>query len=202
MFTLNSSGQAQKQTKEFRRNIDYAATEGCQILALLPDHDLVSLVLQLINQRTLAFPDISVELLIEILRATHSATGEVAVDPLKSILPSDVVLMSLPPAVIEHSFRADTTITVAQAALRVRETGDVTLKNVVLNSDVQTLVLQLVSDITAWKSGSQEWQEVTSSVFCQRHRRVVECAAYHDQLFGLPETWPSRRHAPCFVRKS
>ncbi len=168
VFILDSANHTPKQQKDFRRNIDYAATEDRQILALLPDHDLVSPVLELINQRTLAFPDISAELLIEILRVTHSATGEVAVDALKSILPADAVLMSLPPAVIEHAFRAETTIavaqTLAQATSRVGKTGGVTLENVVLNSNVQRPVEQLVADVAAWKSRSLAWEEVTSSI--------------------------------------
>ncbi|MFC3119529.1 ATP-binding protein [Jhaorihella thermophila] len=113
-------------------------------------------------------PPLSREICIEILRATHSATGRVAADALRAQLPAGGALAALPLPVIEGAFCEATTLAVADAladaAARMRQPAGITLADVVLNADVQEPIDRLVADVRAWKSGQLGWDEVSASI--------------------------------------
>ena len=121
-----------------------------------------------VSNLSLTFPPITAELCLELLRTTHSATGQIAEDHLRTLLPSDAEIANLPLAVIERAFTAQTTIAVAldlaKAVQRLQVRPGPTLNDIVLNRSVQEPVHQLVADMSAWKSGELPWKEVSSSI--------------------------------------
>ena len=150
------------------RLIEGAVKSGRKIIAFLPSRVAVPNLLRAVSDLSRTFPPITKELCIELLRATHSATGQLAEDQLRNLLPSDAEIANLPLAVIERAFSAQTTIAVAQelanAVQRLQKKSKRTLNDIVLNSSIQAPVDQLVADILAWKSGKLHWAEISSSI--------------------------------------
>ena len=148
--------------------IESAVKTGRRIISFLPSRVTAPNLLREVSDLSKTFPPVTKELFIEILRATHSATGQLAEEHLRNLLPSDEDIVNLPMAVIERAFSARTTIAVAQdlakAVQRLQEKSESTLNDIVLNSSIQVPVDQLVADILAWKSGKLNWNEVSSSI--------------------------------------
>jgi len=120
--------------------------------------------------RVLNWPTLSGQMVIEILRVTHTATGELSDDVLVKLLPPDNDIAALPAAVFEAAFLEETTLkvahTLAAAAKRFRTVppSATTLSDIVLNVDTSSPIDRLVADMAAWKAGQLDWNEVSSSV--------------------------------------
>ena len=145
-----------------------AVRQGRKALCFLPDTGSMSEIERALCRRVFTLPPLSREICIEILRATHSATGRVAEDALRKRLPADGALAALPLPVIEGAFCESTTLAVADAladaAARMHQPAGITLADVVLNAEAQAPIDRLVADVRAWMSGQLAWEEVSSSV--------------------------------------
>ena len=150
------------------RVIESAVKTGRRIISFLPSRVTAPNLLRAVSDLSKTFPPMTKELFIEVLRATHSATGQLAEDHLRNLLPSDADIANLSQAVIERAFSARTTIAVAQdlakAVQRLQEKTGSTLNDIVLNASLQAPVDQLVADVLDWKSGQLDWDEVSSSI--------------------------------------
>ncbi|RPE72194.1 peptidase M41-like protein [Pacificibacter maritimus] len=158
------------EQETFDASIATAVRKGCKLLAFVPDTTSMSDVTRALCQRTVPLPALSGQMIIEIMRTTHSATGELSEDALIGILPNDSEIAALPLAAIESAFFEDTTLKVAKAlaaaATRFRTVtpAATTLSDISLNEATRAPIDRLVADITSWKAGQVQWSEVSSSV--------------------------------------
>ncbi|WP_170595673.1 AAA family ATPase [Ruegeria arenilitoris] len=160
--------RASRRSADGRNAVASSVRQGRKALCFLPDTGSMSEIELALCLRVFTLPPLSREICIEILRATHSATGRVAEDALRDRLPANGALAALPLPVIEGAFCETTTLAVADAladaAARMRQPAGITLADVVLNTEVQEPVDRLVADVRAWMSGELGWGEVSSSV--------------------------------------
>ncbi len=154
----------------FDASIASALRKGYKLIVLAPDTTSASDVTRALCQRTLQLPQLTGQMLIEILRATHSATGELSEDAIADLLPQDNDIAALPQAVIEAAFLEETSLKVAKslaaaaARLQAVPPAMTTLNDIVFNPDTSAPVDRLVADMAAWKAGQLPWNEVSSSV--------------------------------------
>ncbi len=160
--------RASRRGVDGRNAVASSVRQGRKAICFLPDIGSMSEIERALCRRVFTLPPLSREICIEILRATHSATGRVAEDALRDRLPADGALAALPLPVIEGAYCEATTLAVADAladaAARMRQPSGMTLADVVLNAEVQEPVDRLVADVRAWMSGQLGWEEVSSSV--------------------------------------
>lgn len=168
--TNQTKGRSTSQREEFEDAMEAAVKNGHKVFALMPDARAMSPVMRAMCGQVLAWPALTGQMIIEILRVTHTATGELSEDVLVKLLPPDNDIAALPAAVFESAFLEETTLKVAQslaaAAKRFRKLppSAITLNDIVLNSDTRAPIDRLVADIGAWKTGQVQWNEVSSSV--------------------------------------
>ncbi|EEX08374.1 AAA ATPase, central domain protein [Ruegeria lacuscaerulensis ITI-1157] len=160
--------RAPRRGVDGRNAVASSVRQGRKAICFLPDTGSMSEIERALCRRIFTLPPLSREICIEILRATHSATGRVAEDALRDRLPADGALAALPLPVIEGAYCETTTLAVADAladaAARMRRPAGITLADVVLNAEVQEPIDRLVADVRAWMSGQLGWDEVSSSV--------------------------------------
>jgi AAA+ superfamily predicted ATPase len=161
-----------RQSRSFHDDLDAVIGEkGDAVLALAGAPDELSASGEMLCDRRLPFPGIAQWMIVEILRATHSETGELAADRLRQILPDDVALNGLPLPVIQAAFWGTSTIDVAQrlaaaAERRVRQVrSGLTLDDVALPAPLREDLQSMADDLQEWMVGGLDWSEVTSSVF-------------------------------------
>ncbi|MFT7107700.1 MAG: hypothetical protein ACJAVT_002227, partial [Yoonia sp.] len=154
----------------FDASIAIAVRKGYKLIVLAPDTTSKSDVTRALCQRTVQLPPLTGQMLIEILRATHTATGELSEDALTKLMPQDNDIAALPLPSIESAFLEETTLKVAQALataakrFRTVPTATTTLEDIVLNANTRAPIERLVADIASWKTGQVQWAEVSSSV--------------------------------------
>ena len=163
-----SKSETEKREEHFENAIASAVRKGAKVIVLTQGLASLPPVGRAMCQNALHLPPLSTEIWIEVLRVTHSATGEVATENLHAQLSDSASLAALPVAVIESAFREPTTLTVAKAladaAARIRKPTGKTLEDVVLNNAARAPISRLVADIGAWRSGNLAWSEVSASV--------------------------------------
>ena len=166
----HNKGRSASQREDFEDAIEAAVKNGHKVLALTPDADSMSPVTRAMCGRVLNWPPLTGQMIFEILRVTHTVTGELSEDAIAVLLPPDSEIAALPAAVFESAFLEETTLKVAKAiataAKRFRTVppAATTLNDIVLNADTRAPIVRLVADITAWKAGQLDWNEVPSSV--------------------------------------
>ena len=156
--------------RTFADEIDDAIAGGKTIVALADHLDHLSAAGQTVCGLQTTLPDLSAAMVVEILRITHSATGQLAEEALLNALPGDADLHALPLALLRAAFLETTTLRVADALMALVERQvpaptPLTLRNVFLAADIHDDLSQLAVDVTAWQSGHLDWQDVSSSVF-------------------------------------
>ncbi|MFG6627034.1 AAA family ATPase [Sulfitobacter sp. 1A12056] len=163
-----SKSETEKRGEHFENAIASAVRKGAKVIVLTQGLASLPPVGRAMCQSALHLPPLSAEIWIEVLRVTHSATGEVATENLRTLLSESSSLAALPLAVIESAFREPTTLTVARtladAAARLRKPTGKTLEDVVLNDAARDRMDRLVADIGAWRSRNLAWSEVPASV--------------------------------------
>lgn len=169
-YSHASASRSFAQKDDYETSITEAVSSGYKILALVPDAKSMSPTIRAVCSAVLDWPPLSGKMIVEILRATHTATGALSENALRDILPSDDDIASLPLAVIEGAFLETTTIKVAKAIAtasarsRTLPPAATTLDDIVLCEDARAPVSRLVADIDSWKAGQLDWREVSSSV--------------------------------------
>ena len=159
---------ASERQESFIEDVRDAVRLGAAFLVLTAPSEPLPDVARAVCERTLLLPSLRREHIIEMLRVTHSNTGEIAKDAVLQELPSDQELAGLPLDVVEGAFQEPSTIRVAQAlsiaVVRLRKPTGKTLSDIVLSDTVAATALQAVEDIKAWKAGELKWDEVSSSI--------------------------------------
>lgn len=152
----------------FHKTIATAVRGGKTLFAFASDPADLSDVGRAMCGQVLTYPSLSQEMCIEVLRASHSATGDVAEDTLRDPLPHDADLRLLPMTVLQAAYRAPTTIDVAKtlstAAARLRKPVGKTLSEIVLGDAVAAPIHRIVADMKAWKTGHLDWDEFSSAI--------------------------------------
>lgn len=154
---------------KYAAKIEASVRDGDKVLALVPDDTSFDKTTRAMCGRVLKLPALSGEMIVEILRTTHSMTGQVAEEILYELLPPDADIAALPLAVIEGAFLEATTLRVAkalaEAARRLRTpTAAVSLIDIALPASTRSQLDQLVADVEAWKAGQIEWSDISSSI--------------------------------------
>lgn len=155
---------------EFDASISTAVSKGCKLIVLAEGTQSMSPTTRASCERTFDLPSLSGQMIIEILRVTHTRTGELSGDAVAEALPPDEEIAALPLAVIAGSFLEKTTLKVAKAlataAARFRTLPPTatTLNDIVLKDTVREPVSRLVADLASWKTGQLPWKEVSSSI--------------------------------------
>jgi cell division protease FtsH len=166
----HKKGRSASQREDFEDAVEAAVKNGHKVLALTPDARAMSPVMRAMCGQVLNWPALSGQMIIEILRITHTATGKLSEDVLVNLLPPDNDIAALPAAVFESAFLEETTLKVAQAIASAAERfrtvppAATTLNDIVLNADTSAPIERLVADTIAWKAGQMQWNEVSSSV--------------------------------------
>lgn len=166
----HNKGQSASQREDFEDAVEAAVKNGHKVIALMPDATSLSPLMLAMCGHVLNWPALSGQMIVEILRVTHTATGKLSEDVLLSQLPPDNDVAALPLPVIEGAFLEETTFKVAQAlataAKRFRTVppSSTTLSDIVLNANTRAPIERLVADMAAWKTGQLDWNEISSSV--------------------------------------
>lgn len=150
-----------------RQELDNALSIGKSVIAIVSDLADLSDAGKMLLKRSHEWPDFGQNTVIELLRATHSATAELAETELRQRLPSDDILRAMPWAIVNYAFAASTTLEVADrlasAILPTSINSGKTLDDVKGLPNVVTELRHLVADINLWRKGAVAWADVTSS---------------------------------------
>ncbi|MEP1835714.1 MAG: hypothetical protein ABJL57_18810 [Hyphomonas sp.] len=157
-----TKGGDASQREDFEDAVEAAVKNGHKLLALTPDAHSMSPVTRAMCGRVLIWPPLTGQMIIEILRVTHTVTGELSEDAITNLLPPDSDIAALPLAGIESAFLEKTTLKVAKVlaatAKRFRTVppATTTLDDIVLNADTRAPIDRLVADMAAWKAGQAQ----------------------------------------------
>ncbi|SEL96183.1 Peptidase family M41 [Roseivivax marinus] len=158
-----------RKTAEFGEAVELAVSKGAPVWALAAHADDMPEIGRLVSQATWHLPPLTREMIVEMLRVTHSVTGELAEDAVLARLPADNALAGLHPALLDHAMAADTTLRVADRlsgiAARANVQPGLTLDDIALPAPLRSRLERLLADISAWRSGSLRWSEVSGSLF-------------------------------------
>lgn len=166
----HNKGRSASQREDFEDAVEAAVKNGHKLLALTADANSMSPLVRAMCGQVLNWPALTGQMIIEILRVTHTATGNLSEDVLIKLLPSDNDIAALPLPAMEGAFLEETTLKVAQALstvakrFRALPPSSTTLNDIVLNTDTRAPIDRLVADMAAWKAGQLDWNEVSSSV--------------------------------------
>jgi len=161
----SSSANAQAH---FHARLDSRLTEYQVVIAIATDpSDLSDSGLMLLN-RAVDWPPLTLDILIELLRVTHSTTGQLAEPHIRTLLPEDADLARLPWPLLVHALGADTTLRVADrlahCTQRPKQKTGLSLDEVHGLPDVVSSLHRLAADVTAWQDGGLDWSDVASSI--------------------------------------
>ncbi len=165
-----TKGRDTSQREDFEDAVEAAVKNGHKVLALTPDAASMSPVTRAMCGRVLNWPALSGQMILEILRVTHTATGELSEDAIANLLPTDSEIAALPQAVIEAAFLEETALKVAQALATAAKRfqtvppATTTLEDIVLNANTRAPIDRLIADMAAWKAGQLDWVEVSPSI--------------------------------------
>ena len=116
-------------------------------------------------------PPINADMVIEILRQTHSATGQLSDAFVRKCLPSNENLQRLTMPLLQGAFHEESTIKVALRLTALSNFADVQVRSdtlciedMYLPASVKADMEQLVDDLAQWRDGGLDWSEVTSSI--------------------------------------
>ncbi|WP_162894106.1 AAA family ATPase [Phaeobacter sp. LSS9] len=153
---------------KFRESLDEALSKGLGVVALATDPSDLSEGGRMLLVRDVIWPAFDGEAVIDLLRATHSATGEVAEAELRKRLPGNDQIANLPWPVVNHAFHARTTLTVADrlasARIAANPTLHRTLDDVCGLPEVTGELRHLVEDVREWQADQLDWSDVSASI--------------------------------------
>ena len=154
--------------KTFHRDIDTAIAAGDATIIICDCLDALSDIGRTVQSTTYAWPALTTDMIIALLKHTHSATGQIAEDVIADILPTNAGLASLPLTLLTHAFRAPSTIVVAERLARyakpeVSKPAGLTLSDVKGLPTVCSKLTEMIADLADWKAGKVPWSEVSAS---------------------------------------
>jgi len=161
------AGEQKRALNKFRQAIDKSLFKHVPVVAVCATHEQLSAEQKTLVIESLQWPGISVEAVIEVLRCTHSNTGQVAATELMKRLPTDAALRRLEPIQVAAAFEEDTTLRVADRLAQIARTQKGRIKTTL--EDVKGLgnaalpLHQLLADLADWREGTAAWSDVTRS---------------------------------------
>jgi cell division protease FtsH len=170
-FPNVQAASSSRGRKDYNDKVDRLIAEGKSVIVVARTRDDLPPSGKLLCTRTVTLPRITGDMVIEILRQTHSVTGKLSEAPIRDRLPDDLALETLPMPLTKSAFTEQTTLLIAARlrALTSRlETGKgasgPTLNAIHLPPRAQQDMKHLLGDVTQWRAGHLPWSEVTSSV--------------------------------------
>ncbi|MEI4474018.1 AAA family ATPase, partial [Frigidibacter sp. MR17.24] len=116
-------------------------------------------------------PDLDTDILITLLRHTHSATGRIDEARVRAALPDDAALSTLTPGALQIALRAETAHTVAERIAQLLRNSAPTaprsgpdLDAMTGTSQALTTARRMVSDLQGWQRGEVAWSELSRSL--------------------------------------
>ena len=148
--------------------VERSLARNASVLLITTGEMPLSDALAAVVTRTFAWPGLTPDIVIETLRLTHSATGELAEAEIRNRLPDRDVLKAFSTGQIDAAFGAPTTLSVvdrhAEIAMRLTPPApDLTLGAVHGLGAVRNSLDRMLKDLNAWRNGALAWSEVTSS---------------------------------------
>ncbi|MEJ6391642.1 AAA family ATPase [Gymnodinialimonas sp. 2305UL16-5] len=163
----NAFSKADPRDK-FRETLDEALAKGLGVVALATDPSDLSEGGRMLIVADVTWPDLDRDTVIALLRATHSATGEVAEAELRARLSGNNGIDALPWPIVNHAFHVSTNLAVVDrlAAARVPEPPAPrrTLDDVCGLPKVTEELWHLVEDVKQWQAVELDWSDVSSSI--------------------------------------
>lgn len=148
--------------------VERSLAQNASVLLITTSKSHMSDALSAIVTRSVAWPGLTPEIVLETLRLTHSVTGKLAEDEIRKRLPDPDLLKAFTPGQIDAAFAAPTTLAVADrlaniARKLIRPVPKVTLDAVHGLPEVGRALDRMLNDLQAWRNGNLSWSEVTSS---------------------------------------
>ncbi|MCX8227963.1 MAG: AAA family ATPase, partial [Sulfitobacter sp.] len=129
--------------------------------------DQLPLALASLVRKSLRWTGVTPDMVIEVLRLTHSMTGQLAEEQIRKRLPNITALRRLEAAQIDAAFAEMTTLQVADRLAQISEKSmgqhGVTLDSVFGLGDVRGHLDRMLNDLQEWRLGQIPWQQVTRS---------------------------------------
>jgi MoxR-like ATPase len=141
------------------------------VLITLPDHVRLPQDVSAILPPPAALPNIDEDIVIALLRHTHSATGRIDEAAVRRALPDDRALARLSRAQLQIALRADTALVVAQRLAKIcaqqsapTASAAPALEAMTGASEALAVARRMVADLQAWRRGEVAWSELTRSL--------------------------------------
>lgn len=157
-----------RNAARFSETVEAAIARGAPVLALASHHRDMPDVGRVLCEKTLPLPPLTRQMVVEMLRVTHSVTGEIAESSIFDRLPENSALASLHPCLLGHAFAATTTLRVADRLAAIAERSGTrsgtALEDIALPAAVRDDLSRILDDLAAWNSGTLDWSEVSASI--------------------------------------
>jgi cell division protease FtsH len=157
-----------EQRQAFHKEVDKALADGDAVIVICDRLDALSDIAQAVSFTTYEWPQFTSDMLLGLLKQTHSATGQIAKDAIAQILPSDAALTAMPLTLFTHAFRAPSSIAVAQRLAKYdtpieQKPAGLTLSDVKGLPDVCSKLTAMITDLKDWQAGKVTWSDVSAS---------------------------------------
>lgn len=156
---------------EFTAKIDRLIAEGRHMIVISPSPNDLSVSARALCGTPDYLPQITGDMVIEILRFTHSVTEQLSEVFVRGCLPADADLQQMPLPLLQAAFAEPTTIKVAQRMELLSQSfcsqarSDVaTIDSMYLPTSAADDMKQMLDDLALWRRGELDWSDVTSSV--------------------------------------
>lgn len=156
---------------EFGAIIEQMMAKGESVIAIAPAVSDLPPSGKILCNASYTLPPISADMVIEILRQTHSATGQLSDDFVRNCLPSDEGLQGISMPLLQAAFYEDSTIKVALRLKTLADNIEVpkqptspNIESMYLPASVKDDMAQLMDDLAQWREGNLDWSDVTSSI--------------------------------------
>lgn len=148
--------------------LDDAIGHGHPILLVGAGRGDLSVSARAVLTRELAWTGTTTEDVVEILRATHSMTGQLAEEAIRTALPSPKALTALPLPLWQRALSDPSPLRAARSLALFCDAlplpAGPTLDNLHGQPRAHALLAGLADDLDAWRSGTLPWTEMSSSV--------------------------------------
>lgn len=163
---INQKPAALRQA--FHRDCDKALAAGDAVIVICDSLEALSDIARAVPFAVHDWPALTSEMIVTLLKQTHSATGQVAEDVIAQIPPSDAALAAMPLTLLSHAFRAPSSIGVAQrlasySRLALPKSRGLTLADVKGLPEVCGKLSAIIADLKDWQVGKVAWSDVSAS---------------------------------------
>lgn len=156
-----------KTTKTLERRIADCLQDRCGTLAVTARESELPPAVRTLCGRQVNWSGPTTEMILDILRWTHSATRQIAEDALRAQLPEEQELRRLEPVQLDAAFLASSTLAVADRLAGIvqaqRASIAVTLDHLKGMDGVRNRLDRMRLDLEDWRRGCVPWSEVSAS---------------------------------------